>query len=211
MAKFALNGGLFSAVVVGAALASAANATTYTLDVGSADLTIATSGSVTDYGVTGQVITGISGTVGGVAVDTAYTGLWGPTGNRYQVDNGLYVDENGSPNLYTLHGVYSTGGADYVIDNVWFPSANPSIDYDGGVAFLLNNGVSYYIYGNCNPNQSCSGYQLFTQGIVPANGPPEVAATPLPPTWTMLIAGFIGLGFFVYRGAKKNAAPLAAA
>jgi hypothetical protein len=33
-------------------------------------------------------------------------------------------------------------------------------------------------------------------------------ATPLPATWTMLIAGFIGLGFVVYRGSKKSAAAI---
>jgi len=31
-----------------------------------------------------------------------------------------------------------------------------------------------------------------------------VGATPLPSTWTMLIAGFLGLGFFAYRGSKKK-------
>jgi hypothetical protein len=35
--------------------------------------------------------------------------------------------------------------------------------------------------------------------------------TPLPPAWTMLIAGFVGLGFLAYRSAKKNTAVLAAA
>jgi len=39
----------------------------------------------------------------------------------------------------------------------------------------------------------------------------SVSATPLPSTWTMLIAGFVGLGFFAYRGSKKNAAALSAA
>jgi hypothetical protein len=34
----------------------------------------------------------------------------------------------------------------------------------------------------------------------------EAFATPLPSTWTMLIAGFIALGFFAYRGSKKNSA-----
>ena len=38
-----------------------------------------------------------------------------------------------------------------------------------------------------------------------------VQTTPLPSTWTMLIAGFLGLGFFAYRGSKKNGAALAAA
>jgi hypothetical protein len=38
-----------------------------------------------------------------------------------------------------------------------------------------------------------------------------VTATPLPAAWTMLIAGFVGLGFLAYRGAKKNTVVLAAA
>ncbi len=36
-------------------------------------------------------------------------------------------------------------------------------------------------------------------------------AAPLPSTWTMLIAGFAGLGYFAYRGSKKNSAALSAA
>ena len=38
----------------------------------------------------------------------------------------------------------------------------------------------------------------------------EISGTPLPSTWTMLIAGFVGLGFLAYRG-KKSAAALAVA
>lgn len=34
--------------------------------------------------------------------------------------------------------------------------------------------------------------------------------TPLPSTWSMLIAGFAGLGFFAYRGTKKSSAAIAA-
>jgi hypothetical protein len=36
------------------------------------------------------------------------------------------------------------------------------------------------------------------------------AVTPLPSTWTMLIAGFVGFGFVAYRASRKNAAALAA-
>jgi hypothetical protein len=36
------------------------------------------------------------------------------------------------------------------------------------------------------------------------------AATPLPTTWLMLVSGFVGLGFFAYRGTKKNSAVPAA-
>ena len=38
-----------------------------------------------------------------------------------------------------------------------------------------------------------------------------VNATPLPSIWTMLIAGFAGLGFFAYRGSKKKGCCFAAA
>ena len=39
----------------------------------------------------------------------------------------------------------------------------------------------------------------------------SVTATPLPSTWMMLIAGFVGLGYFAYRGTEKNSAALVAA
>jgi hypothetical protein len=42
------------------------------------------------------------------------------------------------------------------------------------------------------------------------NGSSGVGQTPLPSTWTMLIAGFVGLGFFAYRGTKKRTAFAAA-
>ncbi len=62
-----------------------------------------------------------------------------------------------------------------------------------------------------------NAYQTFQGTLVPQyvdlaftlSG--NVAATPLPSTWTMLIAGFVGLGFFAYRGTKKNTAAIAAA
>lgn len=38
-----------------------------------------------------------------------------------------------------------------------------------------------------------------------------ISTTPLPSTWTMLIAGFVGIGFFAYRGSKRNAVALVAA
>ena len=37
-----------------------------------------------------------------------------------------------------------------------------------------------------------------------------LSQTPLPSTWTMLLAGFAALGFFAYRGSKKSSAIVAA-
>lgn len=39
----------------------------------------------------------------------------------------------------------------------------------------------------------------------------EIGPTPLPSTWLMLLSGFVGLGYFAYRGSKKNSVALAAA
>ena len=39
----------------------------------------------------------------------------------------------------------------------------------------------------------------------------QTSATPLPSTWLMLLSGFVGLGFFTYRGSKKHSAAFAAA
>ena len=50
-------------------------------------------------------------------------------------------------------------------------------------------------------------YYKTTEG----SGSYSIAATPLPSTWLMLLSGVVGLGFFAYRGTKKNAAALAAA
>ena len=37
-----------------------------------------------------------------------------------------------------------------------------------------------------------------------------VSATPLPSTWLMLLSGFVGLGFFAYRGTTKRTSLAAA-
>jgi hypothetical protein len=55
------------------------------------------------------------------------------------------------------------------------------------------------------------GYTSADAGWFGGNIELGVAATPLPSTWTMLIAGFLGLGFLAYRGSKKGSAAIAAA
>jgi hypothetical protein len=45
--------------------------------------------------------------------------------------------------------------------------------------------------------------------LIPQNW--RLTEAPLPSTWSLLIAGFLGLGFFAYRGTKRNSAALAAA
>jgi choice-of-anchor C domain-containing protein len=45
----------------------------------------------------------------------------------------------------------------------------------------------------------------------PVIGGVDVSATPLPSTWSMLVIGFAGLGFFACRGNRKGSAAIAAA
>jgi hypothetical protein len=76
---------------------------------------------------------------------------------------------------------------------------------DGGVCGTEGNGTIEFL-GTYNEiqwvNPVFEDWYGFTVGV---------AATPLPSTWTMLIAGFIALGFFAYRGTKQGSAAIAAA
>jgi hypothetical protein len=96
---------------------------------------------------------------------------------------------------------------------------------NGGPINSLNvtwNGTS--VFSELNPG-TYNIYQTFTVSVVgtgsdtlvftTANDPSVTylddvsltasTATPLPSTWLMLLSGFVGLGFFAYRGSKKNA------
>ncbi len=112
------------------------------------------------------------------------------------------------------------GGTNADNDNIFIPTGSPT------TAYLTDNGFAFGLTTQCSgtPGQCTGGvlwsdgggvYELFfgnwlsdTTGSVTFT---EVASTPLPSTWTMLIAGFAGLGFFAYRGTKKGSAVLTAA
>jgi hypothetical protein len=74
----------------------------------------------------------------------------------------------------------------------------------GAISFI---GASYYDF-----NSTTLELPVYQDGG-PADrydaGTFAVDPTPLPSTWTMLIAGFVGVAFFAYRGSRKNAAALA--
>jgi hypothetical protein len=91
-----------------------------------------------------------------------------------------------------------------------------------GDGFTVTNGVitggDYQIYGGnfdlniqgqYNTLASSDG-NTRVQNLSGLDGLTFSLVTPLPSTWTMLIAGFVGLGFFAYRGTKKNFAAIAA-
>jgi hypothetical protein len=135
----------------------------------------------------------------------------------------------------TVDGLSVTGLADYALPDqtVYWPGS-PQLDF-AGLAFTVTGGQAYnlfFIDGSSgmpggpnpdNPTWDCgvAGYCLIGPGTVGTTGldPDSQAtisfllapvATPLPSTWFMLLGGLIGLGFFAYRGTRKNISALAA-
>ena len=109
-----------------------------------------------------------------------------------------------------------------------FSSANGTFAYfsvDGGVTDIIQfadnplEELGDWVLGNCNVQSAepCKGIvPSYTTSspeftMMESIGYDSVTATPLPSTWTMLIAGFVGFRFCAYRGSKKNAAVLSAA
>jgi len=191
------------------------------------DLTITTSGpAFSRYGFSdGQLITGVSGTVTGVSptvysasVATGYTGLWAPTailGNQFQVTSGLYTN-GAAPGLFTDHGIYNSGGADFIVDNAWFPTSATGIDSDGGIGLLLDNGASVLIFANCNPSPGggACGYWLGITASPAGGGPGGSSAgpgqTPIPAALPLFASGVAALGALGWRRKRKDSAARAA-
>ena len=100
-------------------------------------------------------------------------------------------------------------------DNLLFPNGvshtNPTKLDGDGIAFAIAAGnLDVFSFGgngtgNAYGEFSPSGFGVGTFALTP------VSATPLPPTWTIMLIGLVGLGFFVVRGGKKPAADFAAA
>ena len=88
-------------------------------------------------------------------------------------------------------------------DNILYSAGLP---YDSnGVGLQAADSVDYLL--SCTSSAGC----FFTEGgdTYPITAG-STSPTPLPSTWLMLLSGFIGLGFFAYRGMKNNSAALAA-
>jgi hypothetical protein len=191
--RFISSATLATAVVVGAALVSiapAAKATTYNFSFVDA----------TD----GVTATGTIGVVGGFATSGTGTVTSPPTGSGKSLT------------LLTGSGVFSErwGGTDLIVDNV-VPLNGNGLLFGVGPAGTFAGTLTGYEFGVNIWSNGGSSYTLFyansAGGSGGYNGTFSLTATPLPSTWTMLIAGFVGVGFLAYRGTKKGTAAIAAA
>ena len=140
-------------------------------------------------------------------------------GGTYNVT--LYADNSGTPGSVILN---FAGTNDFILPG------SPGVVDTSFVPYLLTADTRYWVsisstdsivwYRSLDTSEPGVAGEFFANayGVFPnSDGPYQmaisgsVAATPLPSTWTMLIAGFIGLGFFAYRGSKKGSVELATA
>ena len=178
---------------------SSVKANTYTLDF---------TGSVFDVFAT--ITTGAAAPGGGYDI-TSITGYDTSTLFGKQDITGLVTANGTPPNQGTY---YASNGLGWYYNNVFYPSGGPYVDNNGPLFTDANGnylnlysvGTSYYLSVD-NPGGTL--WNPGDLGTLSASDPPP--STPLPSTWTMLIVGFVGLGYFAYRGAKKSSAALAAA
>ena len=139
-------------------------------------------------------IVGIQGTVTQSGTPYAITGLIpapSDPGGYFGFDNVIFSTGGGAPYSFDTGGVgfYAAGVFNYYPAD---PYAAFNVWGTGGSSGTLGTTASYDVNTNFNGTYSIT------------------AVTPLPSTWTMLIAAFVGLGFFAYRG-TKNASPAIAA
>ena len=107
-------------------------------------------------------------------------------------------------------GAISSDGM-FIYDNILYPKTSPALDWYGLlVKDLAANPQFLYanIFGDPGTlyfyTSSSNGYPVANNNYSGA-----LTATPLPPTWTMLMAGIIGLGvFFLPRKRKPVASPI---
>jgi len=135
----------------------------------------------------GVAITGVTGTILGDAVTLLGSAVT-PPGSATSPDGAWLYDNVLYPALNSPFGT--------AFDNPGLLVLNTVTNTD--VNIFSPGSDAPYILGQ-SPGQS----QVDLFG--------SLTATPLPSTWTMLVAGFAGLGLFAFRGMKKRSVAVAAA
>jgi hypothetical protein len=115
-------------------------------------------------------------------------------------------------------GYYNDNGAN-VLSSTSITFNNPDYSEVLQITFanVISDATNAILGGIGGPSfEQCSAWGICGTNFIRfiaseiAAGDPLVSATPLPSTWTLLIVGFVGLGFFAYRGTKWNSAVFAA-
>jgi hypothetical protein len=100
----------------------------------------------------------------------------------------------------------SSDGA-FIYDNILYPTANPVFDLSGLLLKDLAATNPNFLYANIfGDSGNLEFYTSFNGGypVQDTNYSDTFVVTSLPSTWTMLVPGLVGLGFFSFRGTKKK-------
>jgi hypothetical protein len=130
----------------------------------------------------------------------------GATGDLDHSTNGTYVYQTtfNAAGVVGLSGIFA---ADNVVSAILL---NGTPIYIGPAQTGPNDPSQYNVWTGFSGTTQNGGntltFDVVNYAYAPANPSGlNVVFTPLPSTWTMLIAGFLGFGFVAYRGSKKNA------
>jgi len=206
-----------AAIVVGATLAFVAPASSANL-VQNGDFE---TGNLTYWTMTGNFITGYN-EVRNTPIDGG-----GPyPGSSYFLVLGNFPGTGANAGIAGVSQTLSTvSGQTYDLSLAWTDSGTntpgnqlfqvlwnnvPVDNIDGETASTSYQILSFLVTGTGSDTLTLQGYSFNAYNDID-NVSVEASVIPLPSTWTMLIAGFVGLGLFAYRGMKKNSAATLAA
>jgi len=148
-------------------------------------------------------------------------GTWTSNGFSY-LGEVMWIEPNSNP-LNPSYNVLSFGyqPSGYNGEHIFFFSDLTASDIEGrpGLTWGFGCGLGgadpcpQYSDGTPVTIPLSQAYNAIFVGnwVVTVTDQGDVAATPLPSTWLMLLSGFVGLGYFAYRGTKKRTDALAAA
>jgi hypothetical protein len=120
--------------------------------------------------------------------------VYGPTFTTFTVTNGIFTDTFSGG---TLFGTFTGSGTN---NGVTSPGTFTDVITGGTGAYLGDTGTL-----------TLDGTLVLATGAVSGTESGSLTTTPLPSTWLMLLSGFLGLGFFAYRGINKSVVAVAAA
>jgi len=106
--------------------------------------------------------------------------------------------------VFTNGTLFGTGSGDGTADGLGGTTFTIDFVVTGGTGFFAGDTGQGTETGTGTTTSS-------TTASAAASYTGTLTTTPLPATWLMLLSGFVGLGFFVYRGTKKRSTAMAAA
>jgi hypothetical protein len=120
--------------------------------------------------------------------------VYGPSFTTFSITNGVFTD---TFTHGTLFGTFTGSGTSGAV------SATGTFDY------VFTGGTGAYLGYTGTATQDAT--LTFATSAAAGTAVGSLTTTPLPSTWLMLLGGLVGLGVFIYRGPKKNAAAALAA